>query len=157
MDTSLSIVHSPRSASESQDPSDETINEGLLGLGNKEEDVHHIRSLSNKVEQGPASEAVAEDRNFLTSKMNTFARRVGFGELPISISSEMELKKTEPKINPCAANIGASAESSVPASRQASCTSNGYTLESSGDSYLHRKSCHGISKLQPPDLAIKPT
>lgn len=149
LDASFSDVHCPRSASESQYPLDGTINEDLEELGNEEDDVDHIRSLYDNVEQGPASQAGAEDRNFSTREMNILAGPVEFCESPTSISSGMEVQRVGLKINPCPATFGAFAESTVLASRQASCTSNGYTVESPVDLYLHRQPCHGILELQP--------
>lgn len=117
LDTSFSDIHCPRSASGSQDSSDETTDEDLKELRNEEDDAVRIRYLSDNLEQGSASEAAAEDRNFATREMCTFAGRVEFCESPTSISGEMEFQKIGLKIDPYAATIEASAESSGLASR----------------------------------------
>jgi uncharacterized C2H2 Zn-finger protein len=154
LDTSFSDFRRPIWSSESRDSSEETINTSLKESGNEEDDLDHIRSLSDKVEPGPASEAAAEDQNFPIQEMNTLGGQVEFCESPTSISGDMDLKKVGLKIDPHAAIIGAFAESSVLASRQASYTSNAYTLEIPVDLYLHRQPCLGILKLQPPDLQL---
>lgn len=148
--TSSFDVRSPRSANESQDLSNEIISEDPRGLRYGGDDVdHHIRSISDNMEQKLASGAAVGGHGFITRKMSTLAGRAEFCESPTSISSEVELEKVG-----YSATTGEFAGSSAFARRQASYTSSGCTLVSPVDSDLHRQSCHGISKLQASHLQL---
>ena len=148
LNTSSSDVHCSELSSQSQDPSKQTVNEGVHELGSERDVADHIRWFSNNVEHEPASEAAGEDRNFPTWETNTLGGRADFCQSPL------ELREAGLQVNPGNATIGPFAESRALAGGQASCSSNDYTLESPVDLSLHRQSCRGILEFQPHNLEL---